>query len=159
MNHYNHINFILTFRFNSTIGVIRSTRVIIYFNPIASPKLRWLISCIIEKIFFDVPLLYYYINLRSSITCLFFLEVYTQFLVFLVHFQLFLNYSAVNFLRLFVVLSAFLLRIKSSNFWVALSKAVLSASVGDCLAWSINVWLYLAFTFCLYFYRYFCPYF
>ena len=75
MHHYNHINLTLTwtlswsFKFNLTFGVICSMWVIIYFNPTFYSKFRWLIWCIILTIylFFDIPLLYYYISLRSLI--------------------------------------------------------------------------------------------
>ena len=49
-----------------TVGVIRSTGVIIYFNPVFCPKLD-LVCFPTDLLFLDIQLLYYYINVRSSI--------------------------------------------------------------------------------------------
>ena len=53
-----------------TIGVICSTWVMIYFNPIFSPRFRWLIWCTVEQNYhFWYSILYRCISLRSSINC------------------------------------------------------------------------------------------
>ena len=59
-----------------------------------------------------------------------------------------------------VILSAILFQIKSlvaSVFWIVLLEAVLSASLGDCCAWSINFCLYLLLKFLLLFLPIFLP--
>ena len=60
-----------------------------------------------------------------------------------------------------VILSAILFRIKSpvasAVFWIALFKAVLSASVASCLAWSRSFWLCVLLKFLLIFLSTFLP--
>ena len=100
--------------------------------------------------FFDISLLYYYLNVKSSITfCLFSRDIYLSL-------GICLSYSFITvselfcckFFKTFVILpsynlataSAILLPIKSpvvsAVFWIALFEAVLNASGADCLAWS-----------------------
>ena len=50
-----------------------------------------LMHCLANLLFFDIPLLYYYVNLNSSISTFFFLKIYIFLLVFLFHSHLFLN--------------------------------------------------------------------
>ena len=113
-----------------------------------------LVHFLANLLFFDVPLLYYYINLKSLsiITLLhwwsiffFLLEIHIfllvflyQILYFLFHFQLSLNYSAVitNHIR-----KCF------SCFCDCSLEAVLNASAADYLAWSRLFWLYLLLKF------------
>ena len=99
--------------------------------------------------FFDVTVLYYYINLRSSI--IFWLssgDIYLSFGIslscsFVIVSELFYNER----LGTFVILLAILLPIKSpvasAVFWITFSELVLSASVADYLAWKRSFWLYL----------------
>ena len=91
-------------------------------------------------LFFDIPLLYYYINLNSSIICgLSSGDIYLTFAISV-------SLSVVSDLfsgDFCLIVLAILLPIKSpiasAVFWTALFEAVLSASVADCLAWSKNV--------------------
>ena len=76
--------------------------------------------CLTNLLFFDIALLYYYINLSSSIIhCLslgyIYIYIYTFYLVFLFHFYFLLNYfvNAIPLMIFFVILSAILLPIKS----------------------------------------------
>ena len=113
-----------------------------------------LVYYLTNLLFFCILLLYYYINLRSSIIFYIFygyiylsLGILYQILCFLFYFQLSSNYPALNFLRPLIFYQRLLLSIKSLVasvvFWIALFEAVLSISVADCLAWSTNSWLYL----------------
>ena len=94
-------------------------------------------------LFFGVALLYYYINLRSSIISSIFLEIFLSLGIFLAN----PIYSVSFFTRpelfcgifeTFVILTAILLPIKSpvasAEFGIALSKVLQSTSVIDCLA-------------------------
>ena len=90
-----------------------------------------------------LPLLYYYINLRSSIFCLFSGDKYLSFDVSLSNLIFYVSFSTVSevfcgeVFKTFVILSAISLSIKSSvtlaGFWIALVEPVLSSSVADCL--------------------------
>ena len=103
-------------------------------------------------LFFNIPSLYYYINLRSSIIfCLSSRDIYLSSgdtylslgIPLIVVSELF--YCEV--FETFVILLAILLPIKSpvasAVFWITLFEVVLSASVLDYLAWSRGFWLYL----------------
>ena len=61
----------------------------------------------------------------------------------------------------FVILLAILLPIKSpvasAALWIAVFKAVVSASKADCLTWSKNVWLYLLHRFLVIYLPIFLP--
>ena len=87
MYSYNAIHLTLTQSFKSKliIFVVRSSWFIIYFDPIFYLKIRGSIWCnllfiqfdLTSLLIFDIPLLYYYTNVRSSITlCLSFEDVY-----------------------------------------------------------------------------------
>ena len=125
-----------------------------------------LVHFLANLLFFDVPLLYYYINLKSLsiITLLhwssiffFLLEIHIFLLVFLYqivyflfHFQLSLNYSAVKSLRLSWFNGNFItnhIRKCFSCFCDCSLEAVLNASAADYLAWSRLFWLYLLLKF------------
>ena len=135
------------FKLNLTIGVIRSTCVIIYFNPIFCPKFSWMIWCLTDLLFFDTPLLYYYINLRSSIIfCLFSGDVDLSSGIFLpCSFVTVSKLFCCGFFQTFVILAVILLPIKSpvssAAFWIAVFEAVLNASVADCSAWSRSFYM------------------
>ena len=98
-----------------------------------------LMYCLASLLFSDIPLSYYYINLKSStVFCLISRERYLSlgiFSTFSVSFvtvsELFCGKAFENF----VILSAVLLLVKSpvtsALFKIALFKAVLSASVAD----------------------------
>ena len=109
--------------------------------------------CLKNVLFFDIPLLYYYINLRSSkIFCLSSRDIYLCVCISL-------SCSFVTVSELFCV-DFFLSSCNSvSNFitnqitrclccfWVTLFELVLSAPVADYLAWSRSFWLYLPLKF------------
>ena len=91
-------------------------------------------DCLTNLLFFDVPLLYYYINLNSSIICcLFSGDIYLSFGISLLGsvFSLFCDEA-------FVILSAILLLIKSpvayAVFKIALFEKVFIASILNLLA-------------------------
>ena len=109
--------------------------------------------CLANLLFFDI-LLYYYTNLNSSIffglfvwRYRFFFGISTSSLA-----SLFYECSSLEeFLEMFVILSAILLRIKSpvasAGFWITFFEAVFIASVIDFLAVSRCFWLYLLLRF------------
>ena len=69
-----------------------------------------LVYCLISLLFFDILLLYYYINLRSTIICCLSSEdVYLSLGISLFISKLFCG----EFFQIFVILSAILLAIKS----------------------------------------------
>ena len=93
---------------------------------------------------FDIPLLYYYTNLNSSIIyCLFSGDIYLSFGISISFCEC---NSFEDFFERFVVLSAMLLSIKSlvvsAGFSIALFEAVFIASVVDFLAALKRFWLY-----------------
>ena len=72
--------------------------------------------CLAKLLFFDIPLLYYYTNLNSSIICcLFSGDIYLSFGISISSLaSLFCECSSLeDFLEIFVILSAILLPIKS----------------------------------------------
>ena len=91
-----------------------------------------LLYCLINLLFFDIPLLYCYTNLNSSIICcLFSGDMYLSFGISIsslaLSFCSFLDCNSVeDFLEIFVILSAILLPIKS-----LVASAVFIASVVD----------------------------
>ena len=100
--------------------------------------------CLTNLSFFDIPFLYYYTNLNSSINCcLFSGDIYLSF-------GISISFSSCNsledFLEILGILSAILLPIKSpvasAVFQIALFEAVLIAFVVDFLALSKNFRLY-----------------
>ena len=99
-----------------------------------------LMYCLTNSLFFGMPLLYYYTNLKSSIICcLFFGNIYLSFgisISFLALSKLFCK----DFFETLVILSAILLPIKwpvaSAVFWSAVFQAVFIASVVEFLALS-----------------------
>ena len=112
-------------------------------------------------LFFDIPLLHYYINLSSSIiACLSSGDTYLSLGIslscsFVIVFQLFCG----KVFQTFIIISAILFPVKStvvfSVFWVILFKAVLSASVANMLAWWRSFWLYLLLGFLPFFFLHF----
>ena len=103
-----------------------------------------------------ILLLYYYINLRSSVVfCLFSGDIYLSLsisLLITIFFASFITVSKLLYggvLETFVILWIILLPIKSPAasffffFWISLFKAVLSATVVDFGTWSRRFWLYL----------------
>ena len=102
-----------------TVGVIRSTGVIIYFNPVFCPKPD-LVCFPTDLLFLDIQLLYYYINVRSSVIFpLYSGDIYLFpgnllsnpmfWILLLTVLELFIG----EVLETFVILSAILLPIKS----------------------------------------------
>ena len=102
-----------------------------------------LMHCLRNSLFFDIPLLYYYTNLKSSIICcLFSGDMYLSFgasdsslaSLFCEH-----NFAE-DFLETLVIFSAILLLIKSpvasAVYWIALFEAVFIATVVDFFALS-----------------------
>ena len=121
-----------------------------------------LVYCLTSLLFFDIPLLYHYINLRSSIIfCLFSGDMYFSLGIYLsipIFFASFVTVSELFFSKIlegFLILSAIFLPIKSSVafavFWIALFEAVLSASVAVFVAWSRSFCFYLLLKFLLIF--------
>ena len=85
--------------------------------------------CLTNLLFSDVPLLYYYISLNSSITCrLFSGDMYLSFGVSDSSLVSLFCERVEDFFETLVILSAILLRIKSpvasGVFWIALFEAV-----------------------------------
>ena len=104
-------------------------------------------------LFYDVSLLYSYINLSPSIIlCLssrdknLSLGISLSSPLFFFYLQTVSELFFGEGLKTFVILSSNLLPIKSpvssALFWIAFFKGVCSASVADCLAWSRRFWLY-----------------
>ena len=109
--------------------------------------------CLTNSLFFDIPLLYCYTNLNSSIICcLSSGDMYLFLGVALFTFTSILSFD--DFFETLIILSAILLPIKSSVasaiFWIALFDAVFIASVVDYLAISGSFWLYLLLKFFTY---------
>ena len=94
-----------------------------------------LVHCLINSLFFNILLLYYYTSLNSSIiSCLFYGDMYLSFGVSDSSLaSLFCGF--LYFLETLVILSAVLLPIKSpvacAGFWIAHFEAVFVASVVD----------------------------
>ena len=97
-----------------------------------------LVYCLTNLLFFDIPLLYYYTNLNSSIICC--LSSGDMYLFLWVVISTSSSVSSfgnflLDFLEALVILSAILLPIKSpvasAVFWIALFEAVISASVAN----------------------------
>ena len=115
-----------------------------------------LVYCLKNLLFFGISLLYYYINLRSSILfCLCFGGLHlTYFFV-----RLYIFWFISNCFRIILWWSCqdfcnFICKFVSSCFCcfqIVLLEAVLSASVADCLTWSRSPWLYLLLKFLLMF--------
>ena len=112
---------------------------------------------------FDIPLLYYYINLKSSIIfCIFSGDIHLSLAIYLsvpIFSFSFVNISELlcgKFLETFVILSKTLLPIKSpvasTAFRIALFEAVVSTSVVYFLPSSRSFWLYLLLKYSLRFY-------
>ena len=108
-------------------------------------------------IIFDIPLLYYYINIRSSIIfCLSSWDICLSLGIslscpFITLSELFCSELFENFV---IISATSLLRkllVGCAFFRIALSEVVLNASVIDCLAWPRNFWLYLLLKFLLIF--------
>ena len=98
-----------------------------------------LVYCLTNLLFFDIPLLYCYTNLNSSITCCLFSEdMYLSFGISISSLGVFFCSSLEYFFQIFIILSAILLPIKSpvasATFWIALFEAVFIASIVDFLA-------------------------
>ena len=83
-------------KFNLNTNVVHFIWFIIYFNPVLVLNLDGWFSALPNKFLFDISLLYYFINIRSSILfCLSSGDIY----LYDVYLQLFLNYFVMNFLR------------------------------------------------------------
>ena len=112
--------------------------------------------------FFDISLLYYYINLRSSIIfCLSSGDAYFSLRIsmscsFVIVFEL-LYGELLETLILLAILLPIKSPVVSVAFLIILFVEVLRASVADCLAWSRRYWLYLPLKFLLIFLLIFFP--
>ena len=104
-----------------------------------------LVHCLTNLLLFDIPLLYYYINLRSSIIfCLLSRDIYLSLCislltpVFSTYFVTVSELFCSEVLETFVISSSMLFPIKSPDSSAALRIAyfeiILSGSVADCLA-------------------------
>ena len=108
-------------------------------------------------LFFDIPLLSYYINLRSLIiVCIPCWDIYLSLGISLSCSVIIISgLFCGEILQAFVILLAILLPIKSpvnsAVFWITFFEVVLSAFVADCLTWSRSFWQYLPLTFLLIF--------
>ena len=122
-----------------------------------------LVYCLTRWLFFDILLLYHYINLNSSrICCLSSKHIYLSFGIYVLlptNSELFCG-------GFFSILLAILLPIKSPVFLavffyyllIAFFEAALNAFVvGDCLEWSRSLWLLLLLTFLFIFLPMFLP--
>ena len=95
-----------------------------------------LVNCPTNLSFFDIPSLYYYINLRSSKTCCFFSGDICIFFGISINFS-YVCESVSELIpnEFFVILLVILLPIKSpvvsAVFWIALFEAVLCGYVAD----------------------------
>ena len=109
--------------------------------------------CLKHLLLFDIPLLYCYINLRSSIT--FYLSsgdtCLSLDISLLSSFVLVSEYFCSEVFETFVILSAILFPIKSLTatavFWITVFGVVLSVSPADYLRWSWSFWLNLPLMF------------
>ena len=109
--------------------------------------------CLKNLLLFDIPLLYCYINLRSSIT--FYLSsgdtCLSLDISLLSSFVLVSEYFCSEVFETFVILSAILFPIKSLTatavFWITVFGVVLSVSPADYLRWSWSFWLNLPLMF------------
>ena len=151
-----------------TTSAIHFTRVFIYFKPICCPKYLMidLVYCLKHLLYFDISLMYYYINIRSSmIFCLSSRDIYLSFGMFLsCSFLTICKLFCSKVLAFFVILSVILLPIKwpaASAFFDLLSWDRFKCICGIIyyLVWSRRFWLYLLLKFLLIFYQYFYPYF
>ena len=111
-----------------------------------------LVYCLTNLLFFDIPLLYYYINLRSLIILSFFWRYISFFRYFFI--MLICNCFWIILLWIFWIfcnpISNFITNQISCFccfFWIAIFEAVLNASLAYCLAWSRWFWLYLLLRF------------
>ena len=113
--------------------------------------------CLKNLLLFDIPLLYCYINLRSSIT--FYLSsgdtCLSLDISLLSSFVLVSEYFCSEVFETFVILSAILSPIKlpiaTAVFWITVFEVVLSVSPADYLRWSWSFWLHLPLMFSLIF--------
>ena len=152
-----------------TTSAIHSIRTLIYFKRIFCPKylMVGLVYCLKHLLYFDIPLMYYYINITSSmIFCLSSRGIYLSFLMslscsFLTIYKLFCG----KILAFFVILSVILLPIKSpvaSAFFELLSwdrfKCIRFKCIGGIIYYLVrsrSFWLYLLLKFLHIFYQYF----
>ena len=122
------------------ICVIPSTCVIIYFKPIFCPKFSWLSWCICTTnlLFFDIPLLYHYINLRSSITLVFWwcVFIFKYFFINLIYncFLIILLWIFWNF----TILSSILLSIKFTIFLYSINLSIIC-----CFLLEMNIFFFI----------------
>ena len=121
-----------------------------------------LVYYLTKLLFFDIPLLYYYINLTSSINfCLFSGDIYLSFgisisksCIFCFTFNCFwtiLWWGFWDFSDFSEILLSTKSPVASAVFWIALFEVVLSASVVDFLAWLGCFWVLTCLSFYLYF--------
>ena len=117
-----------------------------------------LVCCSTDLLFFDIPLINYYINFNRQV---FFLEIFLLVFLYILFFSNVSELFCSKFLETFVILSAILLPIKSTVasavFLFAFLMAVLSGSAADYLVWSRSFWLYLLLKFSLIFLPIFLP--
>ena len=125
---------------------------------LALPLDGWF-GVLFKKLIIDVPLLYYFINIRSSIIFCFSVEdIYLSWGI-----SLSCSFVSVSALFCSKSLSAISLTIKSPVafavfFFIAFFEAVLSASVANCLVWSRSFWMFYHSSFYSYGYGYFYPF-
>ena len=136
------------------------------FQPFFLSKIQMvdLVYYLINLLFFDIPILYCYINLRSLIIFWpYSRDIYvssgiSSLCSFVTVSKLFCD----ELFKKFLVL-AILLPIKSpvvpAVFLIRFLEAVLKASLVDCLAWWRSFWLYLPLTFLIIFLPVFYTYF
>ena len=103
-----------------------------------------LVCCLTSLSFFDIPLLYYYVNLSIYIYIyIIYIYIYIIYIYIYIYIYICILFWYFSFTVCkvfwgdsFVILLAILLRMKSlvasGVFWIALFEAVLNASVADC---------------------------
>ena len=120
---------------------------VIRFSWIIPNSTYFFVNCLTDLFFSGIPLLYYYINLISSIIFhLFSGDLYLSSAIFNSFSSVFKTFCE-GFFETLVILSAILLPIKSiiassAVFWIAHSEAVFIASDVYFLALSRSFWLY-----------------
>ena len=119
------------------------------------------VCCVASLLFFDIPLLYFYINLVNIFLFFFRRYIYLSFGISLsCSFLIVSKLLCDKVHETFVILSAIWLTIKSpvasAVFWIPHFEVVLSASVADCLALAMFGYMY-HLNFYFHFYQIFCP--
>ena len=114
-----------------------------------------LVYCLKSLLFFDIPLLYYYINRRSYI---FLLKIYISLgISLLCSFVIVPDLLWGEVLKTFIIYLVIILPFKSlvtlAVFQITLFEVVLRASIAGYLAWSMSFWLWLPVKIYLSFYQ------